>query len=83
VENSEKSLGTKNPGSADIEISVNKNSNILGIKHPESAEVEISVNINRIYNRTDIKGEINLTHDNPIYGKQYPHALSVTDFVNG
>jgi len=32
--------------------------------------------------RTDIKGEINLIHDRPIYGKQYPYALSVTEFVN-
>jgi len=32
--------------------------------------------------RTDKKGEINLIHGRPIYGKQYPYALSVTDFVN-
>jgi len=44
VENSEKSLGIKTPESADVEICVNKNTNILGIKNPESAEVEISVN---------------------------------------
>jgi len=37
-------LGIKNPESADVEISVNKNTNILGIKNPESADVEISVN---------------------------------------
>jgi len=32
--------------------------------------------------RTDIKEEINLIHDRLIYGKQYPYALSFTDFVN-
>jgi len=32
--------------------------------------------------KTDIKGEINLIDDRPIYGKQYPYALSVTDIVN-
>jgi len=26
--------------------------------------------------------EINLIDDRPIYGKQYPYALSVTDIVN-
>jgi len=40
VENSEKSLGIKNPESADVEIYVNKNTNILGVKNPESADVE-------------------------------------------
>jgi len=43
MENSEKSLGIKNPESADVEISVSSNTNILGIKNPESADVEISV----------------------------------------
>jgi len=32
--------------------------------------------------RTDIKGEIHLIPDRPIYGKQYPYALSLTDFGN-
>jgi len=46
VEDSEKSLGNKNHESADVEICVNKNTNILRIKNPESADVEISVKKN-------------------------------------
>ncbi len=31
--------------------------------------------------RTDIRGEINTLNDRAIYSKQYPYALSVSDFV--
>jgi len=32
--------------------------------------------------RTDIRGEINTENDRAIYSKQYPYALSASDFVN-
>jgi len=32
--------------------------------------------------RTDIRGEINTVNDRAIYSKQYPYALSASDFVN-
>jgi len=121
-------LGIKNPESADVEISVNKNTNILGIKNPESAD-EVNNKKNRLQSknfkpavvelsdkqqinnigtdqldglkekkihyiekehskinmqitfRTDIYWEINLIHDRPIYGKQYPYAFSVTALI--
>jgi len=36
----------------------------------------------QVHFRADIRGEINTENDKAIYSKQYPYALSASDFVN-
>jgi len=85
VENSEKSLGTKNPGSANVEISVNKNKNILGIKNPENADVEISVNKNTntlgIKNPESADVEISVNKNTNILGIKNPESADEVNTV--
>jgi len=48
--------------------------NIINIEH---SKINMQVPF-----RTDICGEINTDNDRAIYSKQYPYALSASDFVN-
>jgi len=85
VKNSEKRLGIKNPGSADVELSVNKNTTILGIKHPESADVEISVNKNTnilgIKNPECADVEIYVNKNTNILGVKNPESVDEVNTV--
>jgi len=50
---------------------------IINIINKEHSKVNMQVPF-----RTDIRGEINTENDRAIYSKQYPYALSASDFVN-
>jgi len=50
---------------------------IINSIHKEHSKINMQVPF-----RTDIRGEINTENDRAIYCKQYPYALSASDFVN-
>jgi len=50
---------------------------ITNIINKEHSKINVQVTF-----RTDIRGEINTENDRAIYSKQYPYALSASDFVN-
>jgi len=83
-------LKCKNFKPAVVELSDKQQINNIGTDQLDGLKEKIvsyiekeHSNINmQIPFRTDIKGEINLIHDRPIYGKHYPYAFSVTNFVN-
>jgi len=80
----------KNLGSKDSERNKINNIKMLNSNQVDDLEKKIidiieeehsKINV-QIPFRTDIRGEINTINDRAIYGKQYPYALSVSDFVN-
>jgi len=83
-------LKYKNFKPAVVELSDKQQINNIGTDQLDGLKEKIVLYIEKEHSkinmqipfRTDIKGEINLIHDRPIYGKQYPYALSVTEFVN-
>jgi len=50
---------------------------IVDIIEEEHSKINVQIPF-----RTDTRGEINTINDRATYGKQYPYALSVSDFVN-
>jgi len=50
---------------------------IINIIKKEHSKINMQVGI-----RTDIRGKINTEKDRAIHSKQYPYALSASDFVN-
>jgi len=88
-----KSLELKNSEHAVVELSDNQKINNIKISSADQRkdlENEILNIINEEHSkinmqipfRTDIRGEINTVNDRAIYSKQYPYALSASDFVN-
>jgi len=83
-------LKCKNFKPAVVELSDKQQINKLGTDQLDELKEKIVHYIKKKHSeinmqipfRTDIKGEINLIYDRPIYREQYPYALSVTDFVN-
>jgi len=87
------SLGLKNPEQAVVELSdtnqINNTSEsipnqrmdleneIINIINKEHSQINMQVPF-----RTDIRGKINTEKDRAIYSKQYPYALSASDFIN-
>jgi len=93
VSDKNSSLGFKNPERAVVEVSDNNEINNMSESTPDQRmdlENEIINIINKEHSkinmqvpfRTDIRGEINTENDRAIYSKQYPYALSASDFVN-
>jgi len=50
---------------------------ILNIINEEHSKINMNITF-----RTDIRGEINTVNEKAICSKQYPYALSASDFVN-
>jgi len=86
-------LGLKSPEQAVVDLSDNNEINNMSESIPNQGmdlENEIINIINKEHSkinmqipfRTDIRGEINTENDRAIYSKQYPYALSASDFVN-
>jgi len=85
-------LGLKSPEHAVVDLSDNNEINNMSESIPNqrmNLENEIINIINKEHSkinmqipiRTDIRGEINTENDRAIYSKQYPYALSASDFV--
>jgi len=55
---------------------MNLENEIINIINKEHSKINMQIPI-----RTDIRGEINTENDRAIYSKQYPYALSASDFV--
>jgi len=88
-----KSLELKNSEHAVVEPSDNQKINNIKISSADQRkdlENEILNNINEEHSkinmqiafRTNIRGEINTVNDRAVYSKQYPYALSASDFLN-
>jgi len=88
-----KSLVLKNSEHAVVELSDNQKINnikISSVDQRKDLENEILNIINEKHSkinmqipfRTDIRGEINTVNDKANYSKQYPYALSASDFLN-
>jgi len=93
VSDKNSSLGLKSPEHAVVDLSDNNEINNMSESIPNqrmNLENEIINIINKEHSkinmqipiRTDIRGEINTENDRAIYSKQYPYALSASDFVN-
>jgi len=50
---------------------------ILNIINEEHSKINMQIAF-----RTNIRGEINTVNDRAVYSKQYPYALSASDFLN-